>query len=304
MDLREQPLVSIIVITYNSSKYILETLESAKDQSYLNIELIISDDCSSDNTVEICRKWIEVNRERFVTTELLTVEKNTGTVLNCNRGLDAAKGVWVKFIAGDDILIYNCIQQNVNYINENPLANFIFSRIACFGENELRNDLISGFFSYSFFSLDVDKQFQYLIYNSNCVPPSCFIKKDILIGLGKFDERIKLLEDYPLWIKATKHGNKLFFFDEITVKYRVNEDSVSQVNLSKAYYQSLYLLFIYYIFPHLIKKNLFIAYDRLIVFKSKSVSSKIISYLFVILRMTSPYAYYKLFTKISIGLAR
>ncbi len=54
----ENPLVSIIVCTYNSSKYVLETLESAKEQTYQNVELIVSDDCSTDNTVELCRKWI------------------------------------------------------------------------------------------------------------------------------------------------------------------------------------------------------------------------------------------------------
>lgn len=52
------PLVSVIVITYNSAKYVLETLESIRVQSYQNIELIISDDCSKDNTIDICRNWI------------------------------------------------------------------------------------------------------------------------------------------------------------------------------------------------------------------------------------------------------
>ncbi len=56
------PLVSIIVITYNSSKYVLETLESAKAQTYQNIELIVSDDGSTDNTIEICKIWIEKTR--------------------------------------------------------------------------------------------------------------------------------------------------------------------------------------------------------------------------------------------------
>ena len=102
------PLVSIIVITYNSSKYVLETLESAKAQTYQNIELIVSDDCSTDNTVEICHNWIEQNKERFVRTELITVEKNTGIAPNCNRGVKAAKGEWVKLIAGDDVLHQNC----------------------------------------------------------------------------------------------------------------------------------------------------------------------------------------------------
>ena len=292
-------MVSIVIPTYNSSNYVLETLESAKAQTYRNIELIVSDDCSTDNTVGICQKWIEENKDRFVRTELLVVEKNTGTASNANRGLTTAKGVWLKFIAGDDILLSTCIQQNVNFINKTPYINFVFSRIFCFGENKCNIDLVSNYFNYSFFSLDVDKQFQYLVFKGNCVPaPTGFIKKDILIELGKFDERIELLEDYSMWIKATKHGNKLYFFDEITVKYRIHENSISQITLSKAYYQSHYRLFIYYIFPHLIKKNPFIAYDRFILLKSKTVSSKVISYIFVLLRITSPYAYYRLFSKI------
>ena len=70
-------MVSIIVITYNSAKYVLETLESARAQTYQNIELIISDDGSQDNTVEMCKDWLSENNKCFVSTELLTVEKNT-----------------------------------------------------------------------------------------------------------------------------------------------------------------------------------------------------------------------------------
>ena len=97
------PLVSISVITYNSSKYVIETLDSAKAQTYQNIELIISDDCSTDNTVEICKNWINDNKERFVRTELITVKKNTGISPNCNRANNAANGEWIKEIAGDEI---------------------------------------------------------------------------------------------------------------------------------------------------------------------------------------------------------
>ena len=63
------PLVSIIVVTYNSSLYVRETLESAKRQSYRNLELIVTDDASKDDTVKICREWIENNKNRFVRFE-------------------------------------------------------------------------------------------------------------------------------------------------------------------------------------------------------------------------------------------
>ena len=56
-----EPLVSICVITYNSSKTVVETLESIKNQSYSNIELVVSDDCSPDNTVELVQQWLEKN---------------------------------------------------------------------------------------------------------------------------------------------------------------------------------------------------------------------------------------------------
>ena len=92
------PLVSVVVITYNSAQYVLETLNSIKEQSYSNIELIISDDCSKDKTVEICRDWLAKNKEKFVRTELITVEKNTGTSANINRGIKASKGKWIKSI--------------------------------------------------------------------------------------------------------------------------------------------------------------------------------------------------------------
>ncbi len=115
----QEPLVSIVVITYNSSKFVLETLESIRKQTYQNIELIISDDCSKDSTIDICRNWIEKNKNRFVKAELITVERNTGIAPNANRGLKVAKGEWIKFIAGDDMLISNCIDELILFIQKN-----------------------------------------------------------------------------------------------------------------------------------------------------------------------------------------
>ena len=58
-------IVTIIVATYNSSKYVLETLESIKNQTYPHLSLIITDDCSTDDTVDICKKWVGLNESRF-----------------------------------------------------------------------------------------------------------------------------------------------------------------------------------------------------------------------------------------------
>ena len=97
------PLITVGVIAYNSSEYILELLESIKAQSYQNVELIVSDDKSTDNTVAICEEWISKNKDRFVRAEVIVPEHNTGTAGNYNRALFAAKGEWMKFIDGDDL---------------------------------------------------------------------------------------------------------------------------------------------------------------------------------------------------------
>ena len=114
------PLVSVPVITYNSAKTVIETLDSIKAQTYQNLELIVSDDCSTDNTVEVCQKWIEENKSRFVRTEVVTVEKNTGVAGNLNRAEAACRGEWIKPIAGDDVLLPNCIQDCIDYVAEHP----------------------------------------------------------------------------------------------------------------------------------------------------------------------------------------
>ena len=73
------PLVSIVVVTYNSAKYVLDVLECIKEQTYANIELIISDDASQDETLDVCKNWIEHNRDRFKFFQLLCSSQNTGT---------------------------------------------------------------------------------------------------------------------------------------------------------------------------------------------------------------------------------
>ena len=83
-------LVSVITATYNSSDFITETLDSIFNQTWEAVELIITDDNSLDDTVEVCRQWLNAKSSRFIRTELITSEVNTGVSGNANRGLMAA----------------------------------------------------------------------------------------------------------------------------------------------------------------------------------------------------------------------
>lgn len=222
------PLVSLAIITYNSSDYILETLESAKAQTYRNLELIISDDCSKDNTVELCKNWVEKNQMRFVRVEIVTMDRNTGVSANLNRAIAACKGEWIKGLAGDDLYLPDCVEQFMDHIRTHPDVSVLFSLIQSFRKNSsgliYENELPLKE-NRAFFDLESKDQLRHL-YNS-CYPfaPGLFIKSEIAKSI-QYDERYKGLEDYPYWINLTQQGIRLCLMEKVTILYR-HHDSLS-----------------------------------------------------------------------------
>jgi alpha-1,3-rhamnosyltransferase len=257
MEANNQPLVSVPVITYNSSKTILETLESIKAQTYPNIELIISDDCSKDNTVEICQQWVEQNKNRFVRAVVLTSPINTGVSGNCNRSKDACQGDWIKGIAGDDALLPICIEAYIDYVTKNPDAIYVFSKVEVFGGTEEQRKRIIALENYDFFSWSSEQQYDYLTLNRNCIyAMTSFYNKKSIKNLGLTnDERIPLLEDWPKWIRLTQMGIKLHFVDEVLVKYRMSDNALSTSTPSIGFMKSNALVYKLYCFKNDFKKG-------------------------------------------------
>lgn len=243
------PLVSIIVITYNSSKFVLETLESVRNQTYQNIELIISDDCSMDDTVEVCENWIKNNHNRFIRTEIITSNENKGISQNCNKGIGVARGEWIKLIAGDDILIETCLSQYITFIDNNDF-NFIFSKTDfIYPKDYMGIFKMKDHFENNYSKFNVSNQYLELL-KFNFVPAATsFINLKKLKELGGFNENFPMMEDHPLWIKITKSGERLGFMNEYTTKYRIHGLSMSgnlgsksnsnQQIINKIYYQSV-----------------------------------------------------------------
>ena len=251
--IQNNPLVSVSVITYNSSETVIDTLESVKAQTYPNIELIISDDGSQDNTVELCQEWIKQNRERFVRVEMLTVEKNTGVAGNLNRAEAICRGEWVKGIAGDDILLPNCVQDCMDYVTEHSDTIYLFGRCKTFGTDEERCGQIDQMFDYTFFKQNKEEQLHRLIMEGNCLPATTlFYHRERAATLGvNNDERIPFIEDWPKWINLLKEGVRFGFVDKVIVKYRVSETSLSTGNKKpKAFDESMAVFYQLYIYPY------------------------------------------------------
>jgi len=249
----KNPLVSIPVVTYNSAETIIETLDSIYNQTYPNIELIVSDDCSTDNTVEIVREWMEKHKDRFVRTKIITIPENKGVSANYNRAADACQGVWVKDFDGDDILLPEAIQTYIDYVTEHPETIYVFGKCKAFGIDEERCKDIDTMFDYSFYEMSKDQQLHRLLVEGNCVPSSTsFYNRERITQLGiRNDERIPMLEDWPKWINLIKAGVKFHFTDKVLVKYRVSENSLSTGRArSEKFNMSSALFYIYYCFPY------------------------------------------------------
>lgn len=231
MNNTSNPLVSVVMITYNSARYVLETLESVKNQTWQNLELIISDDCSTDDTLKICTDWLSENKDRFAATKLITVAQNTGIPANCNRGLRAMQGDWMKSISGDDILLENCIADNIEFARNFPEASFIASDVREIDDQGLliREKVINeGIIFLTDFS-SVKKQLKaYARWPAFLNVPSFFCSREVIVNMGYCDEDFKIFEDTTMVIRIMEKGYRLFYMKKPTVAYRIHQNSVSR----------------------------------------------------------------------------
>lgn len=229
----EEPLVSVCIVTYNSAEFIIEALDSVAAQTYKNIELIVSDDASTDNTVELCRDWIANNEQKFSRSELVVVEKNTGVSANFNRAIRNSGGFYIKGLAGDDKLLPNCIADNVSYMMLHPETDLLFSDYRIIGAGIVGNRIESYSYFFNHFNKRQFKLYQ-LVY-SLLPAPTAFMTRGVYNELGGYDETIPMMEDKPFWVKALFAGKKIGYFKKPTVEYRVNPNALSQTKKSPNY---------------------------------------------------------------------
>lgn len=250
------PIVSVVIISYNSANTILETLESIASQQYSNLELIVSDDGSNDNTVDVAKQWLEVNSSQFVSTQIVESSVNTGISSNLNRGIKQTKGDWIKPIAADDILFPNCIAEYMEFVSVNKNALCVFSQISPFGCSEDVKRNVINFFDASFFTKTIEEQLHHLLFFKNELPaPTAFINRVVYFEKGVWlDERIPMIDDYPFWINCLKAGVTFQYIDKELVGYRVGS-GISTTKFSLATYKSCRLFRFYYQYSEWEKNN-------------------------------------------------
>lgn len=236
-------LVSVIVLAYRSAGTIVQTLDSIKHQTYKNIELIITDDCSPDNTVEAAQGWLNENEGSLSEMRLVTTSQNTGIPGNINRALKYAKGDYVKIIAADDYMTKDAVSEYVKFCEKNP--NMIpIAKVHLFsdGEQGEKADFapIEAYCNRCYeFAAEKDYKRQYhMLLKQNCIvaPSGSFYPMEIIRKLGGYDENYRWFEDYPMNLKVMHEGYRCGLINRELIYYRISESSITasrQMRLKK-----------------------------------------------------------------------
>lgn len=217
-------LVSIIMPSYNTAKFIGESIASIRHQTYRNWELIIVDDCSIDNTDEVVCSF---NDKRI---KYLKNKKNSGAAVSRNYAMREAKGAWIAFLDSDDLWLPNKLEKQLNFMNENG---YKFSCSYCSYIDENSNDI--GI-------LDTCPKHVTLFKNSlyNWIASQTVIYHVPTIGLIQIAD-LKKRNDYAIWQKVLKKTD-CYCLPEPLAKYRVREKSISHDGFFKLV-KSHYMLF-------------------------------------------------------------
>lgn len=244
-------LVSIIVPSYNSSRFIAQTIESVLNQTYLNWEMLIIDDYSPDNANNIIEKYIKKD-ERI---KLIKLERNSGPAIARNRGIELAKGKYIAFLDSDDIWLPEKLEKQIKFMKDNNLSVTCSSYYTIDENNKnINTRIVKEFFSYA------------IMLKSNCIGNLTGIYDCEKLGKIYMDDVGH--EDYTLWLKVMKKAKNTRAIIEPLAKYRILNNSISanklkvlkwQWNIYRnivrlGIFQSTYY-FIYYIYYALKKRR-------------------------------------------------
>lgn len=215
------PTVSIIMPNYNSQKYIVATLNSIIEQKFEKWELLITDDCSTDNSLEIIKKYSE-NDARI---KYFSLEKNSGAAVARNNSIKKATGKILAFIDSDDIWHKDKLYKQLAFMEKN---NYLFTSTSyewMDEENKLLNNVIK-----SHKELNYEGVLKYCPGNSTVMYN---VEK-----IGKvYSPDIKKRNDFVMWLQVIKKAKKLYGMDEVFTQYRVHDESLSRNKIKLIKYQ-------------------------------------------------------------------
>ena len=217
--MENQPLVSIIMPSFNAEQFIAESIESVLNQTYSNWELVITDDCSTDRTPEIVQSYCKKDSR----IDFAIAKQHAGIAGTRNQCLSRAKGRFVAFLDNDDLWYSEKLEKQVCFMLENNYP-FIYSEYELLNEDGSPKGKIiktAGVINY-------DKYLKNTIIGSGTI----MLDQD---KTGKlYMPNNATSDDMALWCKILKDGHHAYPMKEVLMKYRVRSNSASANKLKAA----------------------------------------------------------------------
>lgn len=212
--MNKNPKVSIITVTFNSSNTVRSTVESIKRQTYTNIEYIVVDGASKDDTLSIVQEYTDV-------LDVLISEPDDGIYDAMNKGILLAKGEIIGILNSDDVLASeNVISQIVEVFQNNPESNCVFGALIYCAYDNL--EIIRRYYHLRFFRTWM------LRFGWMPPHPSTYIKRSVYAKYGVYKTDFEIAADYEFFVRTLLVGKEEFSqLSDIIVKMRVGGASTS-----------------------------------------------------------------------------
>lgn len=234
---KDEILVSVITPLYNAEKYIAQTIEGVISQTYKNWEMIIVDDCSTDNSRNIVKNY--QNKDNRI--KLIKLEANFGGPARPrNIGIENAKGKYIAFLDADDVWLPHKLEKQIAYLEENSDIDICHTLANVIDENSKIQDFFDNQKTYDKLKYIISKD-NLLFYTNNININSTLMRSDKEIKFEE-DKNLVALEDWKYWIDNQISGKKIALMSEILINYRVHQSSISNRGSDSGYRKAIYVL--------------------------------------------------------------
>lgn len=237
---KKNTLVTCCIPCYNHENYIRDAIFSVINQTYENIELIVIDDGSSDNSVEEIKKTEDLCRKRFVNTTFIFRE-NKGVSYTLNQMLSLAKGEYISFLASDDEFLPEKIDfllDKIKFLSSDYCA--VFGDAKIFSENDIT---LSGSFIKRYNNAKSpygEVSYESILHNNYLPAMSGLYVRDSILSIGGFSNELRL-EDWDIYLKLLQRF-KIKLFPEIVAKYRLHDLNSILIENTRLLKDTLFIL--------------------------------------------------------------
>lgn len=225
----ERPLVSVSLVTYNQQEFIRESIESVLAQDYDNLEIVIGDDCSQDNTWAIVQEYQRNYPDKI---EAFRNEQNLGITGNCNEVLKRCTGKHIAFAAGDDLMLPRKISKQIEIMERDQSVVLCYHDIEVFNSEDGKTLRFwnHGPSSYPPITGDAEKVAREVIERGTFMAAlSVMARRDSMPATG-FDHRVPAASDWLMWIEILAAGGpkkKVEYIPDVLARYRRHGSNIT-----------------------------------------------------------------------------